>query len=181
MSSAAQSNTAAMTAGRRADTQRRRDRVLKTLNSAITDGHEITVSAIARQSRVDRTFLYRHRDLLEQVHAAQAQPTHTTGPAVSRASLRADLLAAHERATRLTTNIQHLQQRLSESLGQQTWRESGLGTPTDIDQLNQQITTLEQQVIDLKLQLQESTQDLDAARAANRELMTRINTESSNR
>jgi len=35
--------------------------------------------------------------------------------------------------------------------------------------------TLEQQVVDLRLQLEERDQDLTAARAANRELMTRIN------
>ena len=35
--------------------------------------------------------------------------------------------------------------------------------------------TLEQQVVDLRLQLEERDQDLTAARAANRELMTRLN------
>ena len=43
-------------------------------------------------------------------------------------------------------------------------------------QLHQQITRLEQHAHDLKLQLDERGQDLDAARAANRELMTRLNT-----
>ncbi|MEY9963460.1 hypothetical protein ABIA33_001493 [Streptacidiphilus sp. MAP12-16] len=32
------------------------------------------MSAIARQARVDRTFLYRHRDLLALVHAAALEP-----------------------------------------------------------------------------------------------------------
>jgi chromosome segregation ATPase len=181
MTTGTEPNTDAMTAGRRADTQRRRDRVLKSLNMAITNSHEISVSTIARQAGVDRTFLYRHHDLLEQIHAAQAQPTQTTGPAVSRASLQADLLASHERAIRLSTKIQHLEQRLSESLGEQTWRESGLGAPTDIDQLNQQIVGLEQQIIDLQLQLQERSQDLEAARSANRELMTQLNAGNGNR
>ena len=98
-----------------------------------------------------------------------------TGPAVTRASLQADLLAAHERAARLNTRVQHLEKRLSEALGEHAWRESGLGTPTDIDALNQQITHLEQQAIDLRLQLAERDEDLAAARATNRELMTRIN------
>lgn len=40
----------------------------------------------------------------------------------------------------------------------------------------QQITALEQQVVDLRLQLEGRTEELDAARAANRELMTRPNT-----
>lgn len=177
------SNTAAMTAGRRADTMRRRERVLKVLNAATTSGQEINVATIARQAGIDRTFLYRHRDLLERVHAAEAQPANAigTGPVVSRASLQADLLAAHERAIRLAARVQHLERRLSESLGEQAWRESGLGAPADIDQLNQRILTLEQHVVDIRLQLDERTQDLDAARATNRELMTRLNTTSGSR
>lgn len=179
----AASNTAAMTAGRRADTLRRRERVLKVLAAAATSGQEISVSAIARQSGIDRTFLYRHKDLLERVHAAEAQPANAigTGPPVSRASLQADLLAAHERAVRLAARVQHLERRLSEQLGEQAWRESGLGAPADIDQLNQRILTLEQDVVDVRLQLEERTQDLDAARTTNRELMTSLNTTSSSR
>jgi hypothetical protein len=62
-----------------------------------------------------------HPDLLERLHAAQAQPPHdsTHGPAASLASLQADLLAAHERAARLATRNQQLERRLSTALGQQ--------------------------------------------------------------
>ena len=125
----------------------------------------------------NRTFIYRHRDLLEKIHAFQAEPPSgdDTGPAVTRASLQADLLAAHERAIRLSTRIHHLEKRLSEALGDQAWRESGLGAPADIDALTQKITHLEQQVLDLKLQLEERDEDLAAARAASRELMTQLN------
>ena len=64
---------------------------------------------------------------------------------------------------------------LSELFGEQAWRESGLGAPEDIDQLKQQIVSLEQHVVDLRLQLEERDQDLAAARATNRELMTQLN------
>ncbi|MGW7822085.1 alpha/beta fold hydrolase [Streptomyces puniciscabiei] len=37
-------------------------------------GGDITVSGLARAARADRTFLYRHRDLLERVHAAATAP-----------------------------------------------------------------------------------------------------------
>jgi len=99
-----------------------------------------------------------------------------TGPAVTRASLQADLLAAHERAARLSAHIQQLEKRLSEALGEQTWRESGLGPPADIDTLHQRISHLEQHNLDLQQQLDERDEDLAAARAANRELMARLNT-----
>lgn len=59
-----------MTEGRRADSARRRERVLKALDAAMRTGGDITVSGLARTARVDRTFFYRHRDLLERVHAA---------------------------------------------------------------------------------------------------------------
>jgi Family of unknown function (DUF6262) len=169
--------TRAMRHGRHTDSARRRQRVLAALNKAAAEGTEISVSGIARAAGVDRSFLYRHRDLLAQIHALQAEPPAgaAAGPAVTRASLQADLLAAHDRAARLNTRVQHLEKRLSEALGEHAWRESGLGTPTDIDALNRQITHLEQQAIDLRLQLAERDQDLAAARATNRELMARIN------
>jgi len=170
--------------GRRADTARRRQRVLAALDRALAAGADIGVSAIARAAAVDRSFPYRHRDLLEKIHAAAAAPPTTgdgTGPAVTRASLQADLLAAHERAARLNTRVRHLEQRLSETLGEQAWHESGLATPRDLDALNQQITHLEQQVVDLRMQLDERDQDLAAARATNRELMARINAPRTNR
>lgn len=172
-----------MADGRRADTARRRQRVLAALDRAAADGTEIGVSAIARAAAVDRSFLYRHRDLLGKLHALAAEPPTNagTGPAVTRASLQADLLAAHERTARLHARVQHLEKRLSEALGEHAWRESGLGTPADVDALNQQITHLEQQVIDLRLQLAERDEDLTAARAANRELMARINTPTTTR
>jgi transposase-like protein len=168
---------AAMAAGRRADTGRRRQRVLKALESAAADGEEVSVSAIARRAGVDRTFLYRHRDLLAQVHAREAQPPAQPGgvPAVTRASLQADLLAAHERSARLAARIRQLENRLSELLGEQAWRESGLGHPDDISQLKQQITQLTEDNQQLRVGLAERDQDLAAARAASRELMTRLN------
>jgi Family of unknown function (DUF6262) len=171
--------TGAMMKGRQADSARRRQRVIAAISKASADGTEISVSGIARAAAVDRTFLYRHRDLLEKIHALETAPPSAgdgPGPAVTRASLQADLLAAHERAVRLNARVRQLEKRLSETLGEQAWRESGLAAPADIDALNQKISQLEQQVIDLRLQLEEQGDDLTAARAANRELMAQLNT-----
>jgi len=168
--------TRSMLDGRRDDSMRRRRRVLAALDHAAAAGDRISVSAIAHAAGVDRTFLYRHRDLLEKIHALQADPVTDSGPAVTRASLQADLLAAHERVARLGARIQQLEKRLSEALGEQTWRESGLGAPADIDALHQRISQLEQHNLDLQQQLDERDEDLAAARAANRELMARLNT-----
>ena len=174
---AATKKTGPMLAGRQADSARRRQRVITILDRAIAGDGETSISGIARDAGVDRTFLYRHPDLLARIHALEAAPPAAApGPAVTRASLQADLLAAHERTTRLATRIRQLEQRLSDTLGEQAWRESGLGAPADIDALNHKIISLEQQVTDLRMQLDERDQDLAAARAANRELMARLNT-----
>ena len=175
---AATKKTGPMLAGRQADSARRRQRVITILDRAAAGDEEISISGIARAAGVDRTFLYRHPDLLARIHALQAAPPAAAAPesAVTRASLQADLLAAHERTARLATRIRQLEQRLSDTLGEQAWRESGLGAPADIDALNHKIISLEQQVTDLRMQLDERDQDLAAARAANRELMARLNT-----
>jgi transposase-like protein len=170
-----------MIEGRQADSARRRQRVIKAINAASTDGTEISVSAIARAAGVDRSFFYRHTDLLGQVHAAQASPAaaEAGGPAVSRVSLQADLANAHGQFTRQGIRIRQLETKLSESLGEQAWRESGLGAPADIDMLQRRITALEQQVVELAGQLEERDQELAAARQANLELMTNLNSTTS--
>ncbi|MFF3137699.1 hypothetical protein [Streptomyces mirabilis] len=100
---------------------------------------------------------------------------------VSLASLQADLANAHARNTPLVAQVQRLEKRLAEALGEQTWRESGLGTPVDVDELQRTITRLEQKVVDLSATLEEREGDLEASRAANRELTRALNSSSDHR
>ncbi len=167
---AGRQRTQAMRQGRQADSARRRQRVTAALERASRDQAEISISAIARAAGVDRTFLYRHRDLLAKIHALQAAPAaggQASGPGVTRVSLQADLAAAHERTLRLTSRIRQLEHRLSEALGEQAWHESGLAAPADPGHLAQQNSQLQQQVIDLRLQLEERDQDLAALTCEN--------------
>jgi len=175
--STADERTAAMTQGRRADTDRRRQRVLVALGEAAAGRAEITASAIARHAGVDRTFLYRHHDLIEKLHEIETQPPASPGASsvVTRASLESDLHAAQHRAARLAARVQHLERRLSELLGERTWHDSGLGAPDDIDRLHQRIAALEAEVADLRIRLDERAEELAAARLANREFMARLN------
>lgn len=145
----------------------------------MADGTQISVAGIARAAGVDRTFLYRHKDLLSQIYTVQAVPTSIAAneTAVSRESLKADLANAQHRITRFAALNALLERKLSELLGQQVWRESGLGAPADVEQLQQRITFLEQHVVDLTGRLEERDQELDAARTANRELFTNMNRE----
>src|SRR6202042_2670527 len=73
----ATSRTEATMKGRQAASARRRQRVIAALSHATTEGTEISVSGVARAAGVDRTFLYRHRDLLEKIHALEASPPAT--------------------------------------------------------------------------------------------------------
>lgn len=170
-------STNAITAARQAHSSSCRQRVLTALKQAVDSGAEISISAVARQAGVDRSFLYRHRDLHAAVLAKAAEPptTHTGGPAASRSSLLADLANAHDRITRLSRENTQLRQRLSNHLGEQAWRESGLGAPDDIDHLQRRITELEQDTAEQHRQLADRDDELDAARATNRELMTQLN------
>jgi hypothetical protein len=126
-------------------------RVTQAISAAGSAAQEISPSSIARAAGVDRTFLYRHRDLLEQVHVVQANATALagTGPAASSASLQADLLNAQQRAARLSARVHQLGASAS-SLGEHAWQESGLGAPADVDTLKQHNHALQQQIIDLR-------------------------------
>ena len=73
-------------------------------------------------------------DLLAQVHLAQERPAaENGGPAASRASLQADLANAQGQVARQAARIRQLEAKLSQMLGEQAWRESGLSAPVDID------------------------------------------------
>jgi chromosome segregation ATPase len=97
------------------------------------------------------------------------------GPAASRASLIADLANAHDRIARLSRELTQLRNRLSEQLGEQAWRDSGLGGPDTTEQLQRRVNELEQHAAQLCRQLADRDDELDAARATNRELMTQLN------
>jgi len=130
----------------------------------------------ARQG-VDRTFLYRHPDLLAQAHLAQERPAaaENGGPAASRASLQADLANAQGQVARQAARVRQLEAKLSQMLGERVFRESGLGAPEDIDKLRRRITELEQENVEFTRRLEERGEELDAARAANREMMAQLN------
>lgn len=170
------SSVSSLARARGEDSTRRRRRVLKALDDLGADGHEISVSAVARRAGVHRSLIYRHADLHAAVLARAVQPDDgPTGPQVSRTSLLADLTNLTERNTRMTRHIAQLERRLSAAIGHEAWHESGLGAPTDVDALQQRAVQLEQEVAELRSQLADRGDELAAARAANRELMVQLN------
>jgi len=169
----------ALTLVRRRDSTRRRQRVVNALERLTGAGEEITVAAVARAAGVDRSFLYRHHDLRALIlqHAAQAPPEaslpRTTQ--VSRQSLLADLANLRAHNERLRRQVTKLARRLSEALGEEIFRASGLGDPDHTETLRRRVNELEQTTADLRQQLAERTEELDAARATNRDLMAEVN------
>ncbi|MGW5694155.1 DUF6262 family protein [Streptomyces asiaticus] len=164
--------------GRQEATFRRRERARAALREALTAGESVSVSGIARRAGLDRSFFYRHSDLLQEIQAAETQPQADDGHGVTTASLQADLANANDRNSRLTARIRQLEEALSRALGERAWRESGLGAPTDIHALQERITQLEQRNADLTAELSEREEDLVAARAANRQLVATLNARS---
>ncbi|TCC44832.1 hypothetical protein E0H73_45275 [Kribbella pittospori] len=162
---------------RRRDTARRRLQVHNAIAEQVAAGAPITVSSIARTARVHRSFIHRHNDLPAAVMAAAAVPAEpaANNGAISVATLRADLLNTRAHNTRLQQHIQALETRLSEQLGEAVFRDTGLGAPDDIRNLQQTLTDREQQLLELRRELEERGDELAAARAANRELMTQLN------
>jgi hypothetical protein len=166
----------ALIASRRRDSTRRRLRVLNALERLSATGEEVSVSAVARAAGVDRSFLYRHHDLRAQIHAQAVDPTSSPASAkASRQSLLADLANLRDQAQRLRRQNASLIARLSELLGQEVFRASGLAHTDGTEALQARIRELEQQLLGLRQQLEERTDELDAARAANRDLMTLAN------
>jgi hypothetical protein len=82
-----------------------------------------------------------------------------------------------ERGTpRLRHQVAKLARRLSEALGEEVFRASGFGAPgAEAEALRCRVAELEQTTVDLRQQLQERTEELEAARATNRELMAELN------
>jgi len=128
---------------------------------------------------VHRSFIHRHPDVHAAVVAAATMPAEPApgNSAASIASLRADLLNTRAQKSRLQQHIRTLENRLSEDLGTAAFRESGLGAPDDVRSLQQALADSQQQILELRRHLEERTDDLAAARAANRELMTQLNTQ----
>ncbi|MDJ0384532.1 hypothetical protein [Streptomyces sp. G-G2] len=155
---------------------RRRRRVLAALDVLTRDGQPISVSAVARPAGVHRSLNYRRGDVHAAVVAQAAQPLdNTTGPQVTRNSLLSDLANLAERNTRPCGTRRSPRTTPVRSFGQDAWRASGLGAPTDTDTLKRKIDHLEQQVVELRDQLSEREEDLQASRATNRERMTQLN------
>ena len=156
------------------DTESRRQRVTNAITRLEQAGGELSISAVARAAGVHRSFLHRHPDLAAAVRNATPRTTVNEPDHLRDGSLRAELANTHAAYRRLSGHTRQLETRLSELLGRDAAEAAGIVLPsadTDIASLATRIHELEQLVADLRLELAERTDDLDAARRANRTLI----------
>ena len=174
--------TQRLAALRRLDSADKTHRVLAALDITLSTGEPLTIAELARRAGVSRRFIYDHPELraeagLRSAEAASHHAAATTASArVTVASLRADLANAKAANHRLTTELAALGRRLGQLLGQDAL--AGLDHATiDTNATSVRLAQLEQALFEAGEQLAQRTEELEAARQINRELIARLNRE----
>jgi hypothetical protein len=121
----------ALAAFQRQRSGQRRDAVLRAIRQLDRAGKQITVAAVAAEARVDRSYIYDHPDLLEQVRRQRGTtPVKLASRPVAEratiASLQARLRSADEEIARLKAENRRLHGRLAVALGDAWQGESEL-------------------------------------------------------
>lgn len=166
---------------RRLDSADKTRRVLAALEATLGAGQPLTIAALARRAGVSRRFIYDHPELRTEAERRSRETADrltgaTTNARVSIASLRADLANTKATNHRLTTELAALSRRLGQLLGQNALAD--LDRPTiDANPDNGRLAQHEQTLFEAAEELARRTEELDAARQINRELIGRINRE----
>ncbi len=178
-------NAEAMRRARRVDSERKRRLVLAAADAQLEAGRHPTIAGIARQAGVGRKFIYDHPDLRAGIELKAAQSTSrqasdiVASARVTGASLRAELENARAQNHRLSRQIKALETRLSKAEGARLVADELL--PEDVvaqladQQLTARVAELDQQLFEARERLRHTAEELEAARAINRELMQQAN------
>lgn len=184
-------NSAALQRARRREGQAKRRRALTALQAMTEAGEAIGFPAVARRAGVSVSLLYADRDLLARIADARDRQRQAgaeraarlpTRSLVTEASLRTDLANAKEQNRHLSEELVVLRDRLARELGADADHFRGRPTNPALDMLEERAAELEtdnarlrQQVGQLEADTSELTDNLDAAREMNRELMNEVN------
>jgi len=167
---------------RRLDSQAKAARVLGALDAMLASGSPLSIAALARAAGVSRRFIYDHPELRAEAERRCAQiierqsGTMTAAARVSTASLRADLANANAANHRLATEAASLRRRLGQQLGQEVLADlSGTDNAALPAALAPRLEQLETALFAAQEELARRTEELEAARQINRELLARIN------
>lgn len=167
---------------RRLDSADKTHRVIAALNATLGSGQPLTIAALARRAGVSRRFIYDHPELRAEAERRSAEEADRHAGATSAStrvtvtSLRADLANAKAANHRMTTELAALRRRLGQLLGQDALAD--LDHPTiDPGAISSRLADLEQSLFETGEELARRTEELDAARQINRELIGRLNRE----
>jgi chromosome segregation ATPase len=170
---------------RRLTSQHKHTLVLAALDAALESGRYPTIAGIARAAAVGRKFIYDHPELRAEITLRVAQATAREANTmistarVTGASLRADLENSRAQNRRLNKQLRALENRLSQVEGERLIADDHLpqGMLAELadQQLARRVGELEQQLFETKEELRRTVEELEAARAINRELMQRAN------
>ncbi|MDA8184364.1 MAG: DUF6262 family protein [Actinomycetota bacterium] len=184
-------NSAALRRARRQDSRAKRQRAAEALSAMEEEGTRISFAAVARRAGVSVSLLYADLTLSSAIATTRDRQRQAGSerawrlPArslVTEQSLRTELANAKERARRLAEEVALLRKRLSRQFGAATDIARGEALSPLLDQLEQRNAELEadnhrqrQCLSQLESDVRDLNENLDAARAVNRELMGELN------
>lgn len=175
-------SSARLTEARRLDSQAKAARVLGALDAMVVSTSPLSIAALARAAGVSRRFIYDHPELRAEAERRCAQIVErqsgsmTAAARVSAASLRADLVNANATNHRLAIEVASLRRRLGDQLGQEVLAElSGTDHASIPAAMAPRLEQLEAALFAAQEELARRTEELDAARQINRELLGRVN------
>jgi chromosome segregation ATPase len=184
-------NSEALRRARRQVSRAKRERAADAVAVMENEAAPINFPAVARRAGVSVSLLYADVALSSRIATAkdrQRQAGNTrTGrlPArslVTEESLRTELANAKERARRLAEEVGALRERLSRHLGAAGDIAWGEALSPLVDQLEQRNAELEadnhrhqKRISQLEGEIRDLNENLDAARAVNRDLMSELN------
>jgi chromosome segregation ATPase len=184
-------NSAALRRARRHDSRTKRQRAADTVEAMEQTGEPISFPAVARRAGVSVSLLYADADLAARIAAVRDRQRQAGRerawrlPArslVTEQGLKAELANAKEQARRLAQEVTVLRDRLARQLGADADLARGQALSPLLDQLEQRAADLEsdnnrqrQRIARLEAEVRELTDNLEAARAMNRELMSGLN------
>ncbi|MGC8628311.1 MAG: DUF6262 family protein [Acidimicrobiales bacterium] len=184
-------NSAALRRARRQDSRAKRQRAAEALSAMEEEGTRISFAAVARRAGVSVSLLYADLTLSSAIATTRDRQRQAGSerawrlPArslVTEQSLRTELANAKERARRLAEELALLRKRLSQQFGAATDIARGEALSPLLDQLEQRNAELEADnhrqrecLSQLESDVRDLNENLDAARAVNRELMGELN------
>ncbi|MGH8300444.1 MAG: DUF6262 family protein [Steroidobacteraceae bacterium] len=170
--------TSRLTELRQLDSRTKTARVSAALDAMVVTGTVLGIAALARNAGVSRRFIYDHPELRAEAERRSAQIIERQSAAVAAtarvtaASLRADLANVNATNHRLSTELAALRRRLGQLLGQEVLADLPADIATDA---TPRIEVLEATLLAAQEQLDLRTEELEAARQINRELLGRVN------